>query len=224
MKRIIRIVVVVFVLLILGGVLTHCSFKRYTTKAFSRADDEKPYDVIIVPGVPYEPGKENDVMKMRLYWAAYLFQQGYTNHIIFTGSAVYSPYVESIIMKVMADSLQIPTEKTFSETTAEHSTENVYYSMKMAHALGFKKIALATDPFQSRMLKSFIEKYCPGITSIPIVFDSLQMDSLALPLIDPSSAFVRDFVSIKERQGFWERWRGTQGKRVVDELNNEVQP
>lgn len=204
--------------------LTHCSFKRYTKNTFDRAIANKPYEVIIVPGVPFEPGKENEVMKMRLYWADYLYRNGYAEHIIFSGSAVYTPYVESIIMKVMADSLGIPSGKTFSETTAEHSTENVYYSMKMAHELGFTKIALATDPFQSKMLAGFIEKYCQGVASVPIVFDSLQLDELALPTINPVSAKVDGFTSIKERQGFWERWKGTRGKRVVEEVNNSSRP
>jgi uncharacterized SAM-binding protein YcdF (DUF218 family) len=218
LKKALKIIVFVFVFLGIGGVLTHCSFKRYTTKSFKVASAEKPYDVVIVPGIPFEPGKENDVMKMRLYWAHYLYTNGFTENIIFSGSAVYTPYVESIVMKVMADSLQIPTSKTFSETTAEHSTENVYYSMKMAKAMGFTKIALATDPFQSRMLESFMNKYCPDVTAIPIVLDSLAIAEKVLPLIDSRSAFVDNFVSIKERQGFWERWKGTRGKRVTDEL------
>ncbi len=183
-----------------------------------KASSDKPFDVIIVPGIPFEPGKENDVMKMRLYWAHYLYTNGFTEHIIFSGSAVYTPYVESIVMKVMADSLRIPTTRTFSETTAEHSTENVYYSMKMAEAMGFNKIALATDPFQSKMLESFMNQYCPGVIAIPIVFDSLDISERELPLIDSRTAFVDNFISIKERQGFWERWRGTRGKRVTDEI------
>ncbi len=221
MKKFGKIVFWVIIILIAGGVLTHCSFKRYTRKSFSKAMEAKPYDVIIVPGVPFEPGKEHDVMKMRLYWAYYLYQHNFTEHIIFSGSAVYSPYVEGIVMKVMADSLKIPTNKTFSETTAEHSTENVYYSMKMAKAMGFTKIALATDPFQSKMVESFMKKYCPDVESIPIFFDSLDISNKELPLIDPRSAFVTDFVSIKERQGFWERFRGTRGKRIVDEVKME---
>ncbi len=221
MKKFGKIVLLVFIVLITGGALTHCSFKRYTRKSFSKAIEGKPYDVIIVPGVPFEPGKENDVMKIRLYWAHYLYQHNFTGHIIFSGNAVYSPYVEAIVMKVMADSLKIPTDKTFSETTAEHSTENVYYSMKMAKAMGFTKIALATDPFQSRMLESFMKKYCPDVESIPVFFDALDFSMKELPVIDPRSALVTDFVSIKERQGFWERFRGTRGKRIVDEVKKE---
>ena len=120
--------------------------------------------------VPYEKEKTTSVMKMRIWWAKHLYDSGFTRNIIFSGSAVYSPFVESIAMKVIADSLGIPADHLFSETKAEHSTENIYYSWKMAKQLGFTKIALATDPFQSRMLRSFIRKYCPEVREIPIVF------------------------------------------------------
>jgi len=47
-------------------------------------------------------------------------------NIIFSGSAVSSPYVEGVAMKIIADTLGI-RRPTFSETKAEHSTENAYY-------------------------------------------------------------------------------------------------
>jgi hypothetical protein len=196
---------------------THCTFTHYAKKSFDNARKEKPFDVVIVPGVPYEGPNTTGVMKMRLFWAKHLYDSGITNHIIFSGSSVYSPYVEGIVLKIMADSLGIPSDRTFSETKAEHSTENVYYGWKMAKEMGFTKIAVATDPFQAGMLKSFIRRYCPGMKSVPIIFDAMNIDEKQLPLIDPSSAHVDNFISITEREGFWDRFRGTMGKKVKAE-------
>ncbi len=221
-KKIIRIFLYFHAFLLVALLLTHCSFSHYARKSYENAAAEKPYDVIIVPGVPYEKGDPSSVMKMRVLWAKHLYDSGYTRNIIFSGSAVYSPYVEGIVMKIMADSLGITPEHTFSETKAEHSTENIYYSWKMAREKGFQKIALATDPFQSRMLKSFIARYCPGVQSVPVVFDIVSFDDNALPLIEPRSAFREDFVSITEREGFWERFRGTMGKRIKEEHEQEA--
>ncbi len=221
LKKFLKIVVYVHLFLGLGVLLTHCTFSRYARKSYEQARKEKPFDVIIVPGVPYEQENTTSVMAMRVFWAKHLYDSGYTKNIIFSGSAVYSPYVESIVMKVIADSLGIPEAHTFSETKAEHSTENIYYSWKMAKSMGFQKIALATDPFQSRMLKSFVRKYCPGVQSIPIVFDVLDMSGKTLPVIDSTSGFVPNFVSITEREGFWKRFSGTMGRRVKDELKEE---
>lgn len=220
-RRIIRIVVFGHVFLLVALVFTHCTFTHYAKKSFERAKKEKPYDVVIVPGVPYEGDKTTSVMKMRLFWAKLLYDSGIAKNIIFSGSAVYSPYVEGIVMKIMSDSLGIPPDRSFSETHAEHSTENAYYSWKMAKEMGFQKIALATDPFQAGMLRSFIRKYCPGMRSVPIVFNTMNIDEKKLPKINPAAAHVENFVSITARESFWQRFRGTMGKRVKDEVASD---
>lgn len=217
-KKVLKIVLYFHIVLALGAVLTHCSVKRYAQKAYDSAIKQVPFDAIIVPGVPYENENTTRVMTMRLYWAKLLYDSGYTHNIIFSGSAVYTPYIESVIMKTMADSLGIPSDHTFSETRAEHSTENVYYSWKLAESMGFQKVALATDPYQSRLLKNFMRRYCPKVMAMPIIFGKIDIDNRTLPAIDTSSAFVSEFVSITKRESFWQRFRGTMGKRVKDEV------
>ena len=126
-------------------VLTHCSVTKHAERSYANARKEKPYDVIIVPGVPYDKSATTTVMTLRLYWAKHLYDSEFTRNIIFSGSSVYTHFVEGIAMKIMADSLGIPPNHTFYETEAEHSTENIYYSWKMAREKGFRKIALAFD-------------------------------------------------------------------------------
>jgi hypothetical protein len=207
----------VHLFLLMGLMLTHCTFSHYAKKSYEQAKKERPYDVVIVPGVPYEGEKTTSVMKMRLFWAKHLYDSGFTNNIIFSGSAVYSPYVEGIVMKIMSDSLGIPSDHSFSETKAEHSTENVYYSWKMAKAMGYTKIALASDPFQAGMLRSFIRRYCPGMRSVPIIFDTMNIDEKTLPSINAAAAYKENFVPITKRESFWQRMNGTLGKRVKAE-------
>lgn len=222
-RRFLKIFLYTHVFLAIGLLCTHCTFTHYAKKSYREAKKEKPFDVIVVPGVGYEGDRTSGVMKMRLHWAKLLYDSGFTKNIIFSGSAVYSPYVESIVMKVMADSLGIPPEHTFSETKAEHSTENAYYSWRMAKEMGYKKIALATDPFQSGLLKSFIRKWCPGMKAIPINFDTIDMDEKTLPKIDPSSAYVKDFVSIMDRESFWTRLKGTMGRRAKKDAQADLE-
>ena len=202
-------------------ILTHCSFTNYAEKSYEQAKKEKPFDVIIVPGVPYDKANTTSVMTLRLYWAKHLYDSGFTKHIIFSGSSVYTHFVEGIAMKIMADSLGIPSHQTFFETKAEHSTENVYYSWKLAKEKGFEKIAVATDPYQAALLRRFLRRYTPGVKTIPIVFTLLDIDDRSLPKIDTSAAYVANFVSITERESFWERFRGTMGKRVREEIREE---
>jgi uncharacterized SAM-binding protein YcdF (DUF218 family) len=222
LKKILRFLLYFHVLVALALVLTHCSFSNYAEKSYEKAKKEKPFDVIIVPGVPYEKTSTTAVMTLRLYWAKHLYDSGFTKNIIFSGSSVYTHFVEGIAMKIMADSLGIPPDHTFSETKAEHSTENVYYSWKMAKEKGFSRIAVATDPYQGALLRSFARRCCPGIKHIPIVFSKLDIDDRTLPKIDTTGAYVENFVSIMERESFWERFRGTMGSRVTDEIKRDA--
>lgn len=220
LRKLAKIVLYVHVVLICVITLSYCSFRRFAEHSYAEAKKHKPYDVIVVPGVPFEKKEISTVMKMRVLWAKHLYDSGYTKNIIFSGSAVYNPFVEALAMQAITDSLGVPSEHLFSETTADHSTENAYYSWKMAKELGFKKIALATDPFQAVLLRSFIKKYCPGMETIALVPGVVKMET-KIPVIDTVSFFKKDFVSIRERENFWQRFRATRGKRVKDEVEKE---
>lgn len=172
------------------------------------------YDIIIVPGVPFENGKWSQTMKGRVYWSKYLYDKGITKNIMYSGAAVYSPYFEAEIMALYAEKIGIRKENIYTETHAEHSTENVYYSYKKAKKLGFNRIALASDPFQTKMLKRFTKKkVSPAIGMIPFVIDTLK--KMEPKMIDPEinfqKAFANDFKALPERESFLKRLKGTRG-------------
>lgn len=171
--------------------------------------------MVIIPGYPFKDKQWDDVMKIRVYWAKHLYDVGVAKNLMFSGSAVYSPYYEAKIMKLYAEKLGIPSAHLFTETKAEHSTENLYYSYHKAKKMGFKSIALATDPFQARMMKKFIRKKMRNdIEQIPIVFDTLKLMTLENPAINYIEAYDSNFVSITDRESFWKRLRGTMGGNI----------
>jgi hypothetical protein len=92
----------------------------------------------------------------------------------------------------------------------------------LAKEKGFDKIAVATDPYQAAMLRSFSRRCCPGVKHIPIVFSKLDIDDRSLPKIDTTAAYAKDFVSIMDRENFWQRFRGTMGSRVKDEMRRDA--
>jgi len=174
----------------------------------------KKYDIIIVPGVPLENGKWSNTMKARICWSKYLFDKGIAKNIMFSGSAVYTPYIEAKIMALYAEALGIPKENIYTETKAEHSTENIYFSYKLAKKLNFKTIAIASDPFQTKMLRKFTRKKINSdIDLIPIVFDTLKAMNISSidPLINIQEAFVNDFISLPDKESFWERLKASSG-------------
>jgi hypothetical protein len=169
-----------------------------------------------VPGVPPENGKWSYTMKGRILWSKYLYDKGIAKNIMYSGSAVYAPYKEGEVMALYAIALGIPKEHVLSETKAEHSTENIYYSYKKAKQLGYRKIALVSDMFQTKMLKRFTrKKVSADVDLIPMVEDSMpNADSIPDPVIDLEQTRVSNFVSITERESFWKRLRGTRGLNV----------
>ncbi|MBN1599175.1 MAG: YdcF family protein [Bacteroidales bacterium] len=205
-------------ILLSGATLvTSCSFSSKTSRAFLEESIKNPYDAIIVPGVPFEDGKWSNIMKARVYWSIYLYEHGITENTIYSGSAVYSPYYESEIMALYAKELGIPEENIFTEKLAEHSTENIFYGYRKAKQLGFDRVALATDPFQAKMLRKYVKKIVsPEVGFLPIIFDTLKkMEPIMVdPKISSDNAFVQNFTPLDESESFFERFRGTRGLKV----------
>ncbi|MCB0755368.1 MAG: YdcF family protein [Flavobacteriales bacterium] len=194
-----------------------------TRSAFEAAKPRMPFDAVIVPGVPFDTAW-SDVMRARVLWSHYLYTEGLTKNVIYSGSAVYSPYIESRIMAEYAKELGIPEENIFTEERAEHSTENVFYSYYLAKDLGMENIALATDPFQTKMVKSFAKKKKLDIAYVPAMFDVIGINYGGTSVnIDPSAARVENFVPLPEREGFFKRFAGTMGKNLKYQPNEITQ-
>jgi uncharacterized SAM-binding protein YcdF (DUF218 family) len=210
-----------FILVAMASISSGC--KLVTHIQFNKTLRSAPYEVVIVPGFPYndEQEKVNFIHRLRIFWAHHLVTTGVAGNIIFSGSAVHTPYVEAEIMAQYARSLGIPDENIFVETRAEHSTENLFYGYALARELGFSRIAVATDPFQSQLIKRNTTQ------------DDLDVDYIAakatwtlnkykdadLSLADPCAAYVENFVPLAERISKEERKLGTAGERFRKRYN-----
>ena len=197
--------------------LNACSFSANTTQRYYEKALTQSYDMIAVPGVPFTEAGWDSTMKARVYWSKYLYDKGIAKNIMYSGSSVYSPYYEAEIMALYAIAIGIPKENVFTENKAQHSTENLYYVYLKSKKLGFTNIALATDPFQAKQLKRFArEKISADVGLIPIVFDTLKtlQPFMMNPKIDYQKAYNSNFVSLKSRESFWKRLKGTMGKNI----------
>lgn len=202
--------------------LTSCyvfsPIRKSPYNTFKANSANKPFDLIIVPGVPYNGNNWSKIMKDRILWSKFLFEKGYTKNILYSGGAVYTPYIESKIMALYAEALGIPKENIFTEEKAEHTTENLYYSYQLAKEKGFKKIALATDPYQTNNLQGYLKKKKFDVSLLPIQYDTVSIIKTLEPKILSASAKVdtTTFVSIKKRESFFKRMRGTMGKNIKE--------
>jgi uncharacterized SAM-binding protein YcdF (DUF218 family) len=208
----IKIVLQLLMLFIVMAIYSSCSFSEKNTRRLLTNASTETYDMIIVPGIPLRDGVWDRTMKARVYWSKYLFDKGIAKNIMFSGSSVYTPYYEGDVMALYAEAIGIPKENIFSEIKAEHSTENLYYGYYKSKKLGFSKIALATDPFQAKQLRSFAKRrFDEKVSVIPIVFDTLKSIEPLMtdPKIDYQKAFNKDFKSIVDRESLWKRLKGT---------------
>ena len=208
---------VTFFFFLILPLLFSCMYSQKAASSLLSKASTQPYDVIIVPGVPFDGTKWDSTMKGRVYWSKYLYDHGIAKNVMYSGSAVYTPYFEGKIMGLYAEKLGIPKEHIFTEIKAEHSTENAYYSYKKSKLLGFKRIAIASDPFQTKLLKRYAKKILdPSVGILPMVQDSLNKAYPVKPNpeIDFHQAYDPKFVSLLKRESFWKRFRGTRGKNV----------
>lgn len=194
------------------------AFYTDPAKCFEAAKQKKPYDVIIVPGFPHDSGKVNMVLSQRIKWAYYLYKNGFTKNIIFSGAAVHSPYVEAEAMKLIALQTDMDSNHLFTEIKAKHTTENLYYSCMMANDLGFKSIAFTSEPAQCSFMKPFRRKFKLKLDFLPVVTDSVLSMHLTLYPIDERSAFVPNFIALKEKESLLKSLRGTRGHQVKKEI------
>jgi uncharacterized SAM-binding protein YcdF (DUF218 family) len=217
-------------LAVLVSVFSSCSINKALEKQYQKVAKAGPYDAIIVPGTPIGDKGLESIFTARIWWAKYLYDNKVAKNIIFSGGAVHTPYVEGAAMKIYADSIGIPSNHTFAETKAKHSSENAYYGLKVAKKLGFKKVALSTDIFQTMMLNNFLKKRCERMVSIPIVFNRIFKDKKQiepLPVVDLSSAKVdeNEFIPLGDKENFFQRMKGTLGLQInYEETESIIDP
>jgi uncharacterized SAM-binding protein YcdF (DUF218 family) len=195
-----------------GCLLFKPSPEKMTRKALAA---HKQYDAIIVPGIQFVEPVWDRVLQMRLIWAKHLYDRGIAKNIITSGSSVYTPYVEAKIMAEYLVAMGVPRDRILIEDRAEHSTENLWYGYKLAKKKGFRSIALASDPFQSKMLWGFAKRRTKReVKFLPVIIDTLRSLPHDTPQIKYHDLKVQNFVPITEKYSKTKRFFGTLGLNI----------
>lgn len=205
------------IIFVLGSLLLpSCFFLGPTPrKLFQTAELVKPIDIAIIPGLPLYHGKLDTLLKSRLLWSHFLFKKGIVSNVLYSGNAVYTPWVEGSSMALFANLLGIENENILIDTIAEHSTENLFYGYHLAKKMGYKTIAIATDPFQCAMLHKYAKKnFNETIYFIPIIYDSIKPQMSMHLEIDTTLTIKKNFIPITERLDYKDRLKGTTGKSI----------
>ena len=123
------------------------------------------YDAVIIPGCPSEDdGSLSPCQMSRAAWAAILWKRGVAGAFITSGAAVHSPYVEADAIAAGMAALGVPADRIWIEPNALHTDENMYFSLRIAHALGFHTLAVASQKghaaWSCRMLEDWGQRGC----------------------------------------------------------------
>lgn len=123
------------------------------------------FDAVIIPGCPSEEdGSLSPCQMSRAAWAAILWQRGFAGAFITSGAAVHSRYVEADAIAAGMVALGVPAERIWLEENALHTDENMYFSLRIARALGFQRLAVASQKghaaWSCRMLEDWGQKGC----------------------------------------------------------------
>ena len=208
---------ILFFIFCLTGLSSCFFFSPSQNRELKKAEQLKPIDVIIVPGLPLYYGKWDTLLKARILWSDYLYKKGIASNILYSGNAVYTQWREGPSMALYATQLGIKNENIFIDTIAEHSTENLFYGYQLAKEKGFKSIAVATDPFQCSLLSKYAKKHFnETIYFIPIIYDSIRAEMKIELLIDTTLNKKPNFIPLEERQDYKERLNGTRGKHIKE--------
>jgi hypothetical protein len=172
-----------------------------TSRLELRDAPRTPFDVVIVPGCPSEEGGRLSRCQMsRALWAARLWDRKWANHFITSGSAVHSPYVEAEALAAALAALGVPADRIFLESNALHTDENMFYSLQIARAQGFRTVAVASDgaAWGCRMLLDWGQE-CRSFTTDRSWVKARHRE-VAGVLEKVVTAPAPDFVPLRERE------------------------
>jgi hypothetical protein len=126
--------------------LTTCALGCAVGKLEVRGAPPRAYDAVIVPGCPSQAdGSLSRCQISRAAWAALLWERGWAQHFITSGAAVHSPHVEAEALAAAMTALGVPPDRIYLEPNALHTDENMYFSLQIARALGFRTLAVASQ-------------------------------------------------------------------------------
>lgn len=105
-----------------------------------------PFEGVIVLGCPSkDDGTPTGCQLGRALYAAIVWERGYADHFITSGSSVATPYVEAEAIAQLMVAAGVPPDRIYLEPNALHTDENVYNSLQIAGALGWQRLAVLSD-------------------------------------------------------------------------------
>jgi len=170
-KRILLRIVKYFFISVFIGILL-VLFVPYFANTCRSTNDLKKFDVIIVLGNPATNDcKPSSIMKNRVEKGAELFNLGFANKILFTGSSVRNNCTEADVMTEYAISKGISKLSIIKEQRAVNTYQNAYYSVKKMKKHNFNSAAIVTS-------SAHLKRACAVFSKFDITHTMFATDNL----------------------------------------------
>jgi len=144
-----RVILAIGVLALLAfGVLLLAVF------SFSRHDETRPVDAIVVLGAAQYDGRPSPVLRARLDHAIDLYRRGLAPRLIVTGgTGVGDTVSEAMVGRRYAMRNGVPDSAILLESTGQHSGQSIASVADLMHARELHTALLVSDPFHMLRLR-----------------------------------------------------------------------
>ena len=104
------------------------------------------HDVIIVLGCPSKSnGSPARCQERRAEMADWLYESDLADHVIVTGAAVHTPFIEADAIAALLVDRGVPEAAIVKEPLARHTDENLYYSSRIMESRGWRSALVVSD-------------------------------------------------------------------------------
>ena len=161
---------------------------------YSRRDEARPVDAIVVLGAAQYNGRPSPVLQARLDHAIALYQQGFAPRMIMTGGVGVGDTVsEAVVGRRYAVKAGVPASAILTERSGLNSEASVRAVASLMSDRNLESALLVSDPFHMLRLRVLarsmgIEAYISPTRTSPISHDRKEewrhiiRESISIPL------------------------------------------
>jgi uncharacterized SAM-binding protein YcdF (DUF218 family) len=127
---------------------------------FSRRDEARPADAVVVLGAAQYDGRPSPVLRARLDHALQLYEDGIAPRLIFTGGVGVGDTVsEAEVSRRYAIRAGVPDSAIFTERAGLSSVESITAVAELMRAEDLHTAVLVSDPFHMLRLRILARHY-----------------------------------------------------------------
>lgn len=148
---------------ITSGILTllvaYVVWSGWTVWHWSRVDQAREVDAIVVMGAAQYNGRPSPVLAARLDHAAALWKRGIAPYVVVTGGKVEGDVAtEASASAHYLGELGVPDEKVLREVQGRDSWQSLQASARFLRDRGIHSVVLVSDPFHEARIRAMAEE------------------------------------------------------------------